>query len=103
MELIVAATFTVIGVAIKYGKMYFLIAGYNTMSLEEKQKVDIARVATLFRNVMFTMAFVLVVGSLILPRFGIPMLMPAVTAVTTLTGVSIIVVKSNSAGYKVKK
>ena len=32
----IAILFIVLGILIKYGKMYFLIAGYNTRSKEEK-------------------------------------------------------------------
>ena len=39
--LITAILFIVFGILIKYGKMYFLIAGYNTMSKEEKEKYNI--------------------------------------------------------------
>jgi hypothetical protein len=35
--------------------MYFLIAGYNTMPRKEKEKYNIAGIATLFGNVMFGM------------------------------------------------
>ena len=37
----VAILFIVLGILIKYGKMYFLIAGYNTMPKEEKEKYNI--------------------------------------------------------------
>jgi len=53
--LITAILFIVFGILIKYGKMYFLIAGYNTMSKEEKEKYNIEKIATVFRNVMFGM------------------------------------------------
>lgn len=33
----VAILFIVLGILIKYGKMYWLIAGYNTMPKEEKK------------------------------------------------------------------
>jgi len=46
---IVAFIFILLGIVIKHGKMYFLIAGYNTMSKEEKAKYDIEGIATLFR------------------------------------------------------
>ena len=36
--ILTAIIFIVLGVLIKYGKMYFLIAGYNTMSKKEKEK-----------------------------------------------------------------
>ena len=63
--IIIAILFIVLGVLIKYGKMYFLIAGYNTMSKEEKGKYDIEGIANVFRNAMFGMAFVILIGYLI--------------------------------------
>ncbi|WP_026302475.1 DUF3784 domain-containing protein [Psychroflexus tropicus] len=56
--------FVLIGILVKYGKMYFLIAGYNTMTQEEKGKYDIEGIATLMKNVMFGMAFVVIIGLL---------------------------------------
>lgn len=47
----IAILFIILGILIKYGKMYFLIAGYNTASKEEKEKVDVKGIATVFRNV----------------------------------------------------
>jgi hypothetical protein len=49
----IAILFILIGILIKYAKMYFLIAGYNTMSKEEKSKYDVDGIATVFRNTMF--------------------------------------------------
>ena len=51
--ILTAIIFIVLGVLIKYGKMYFLIAGYNTMSKKEKEKYDIKGIATVFKNAMF--------------------------------------------------
>ena len=42
--------------------MYWLIAGYNTMPKEEKEKYDIEGIASEFRNVMFGMALIIIVG-----------------------------------------
>lgn len=58
----IAILFIVLGILIKYGKMYFLIAGYNTMSKEEKEKYDIEGIASVFRNIMFGMAFIIIIG-----------------------------------------
>jgi hypothetical protein len=58
----IAILFIVLGVLIKYGKMYFLIAGYNTMSKADKEKYDIEGIANLFRNVMFGMALIIIAG-----------------------------------------
>lgn len=63
--IITAIVLIVLGFLIKYGKMYFLVAGYNTMSKEEKEKYDIEGIATLFRNIMFGMAFGILAGVLI--------------------------------------
>ena len=49
----ISLLFVLLGILIKYGKMNFLIAGYNTMSKEERDKVDIKKLANLFKNTMF--------------------------------------------------
>lgn len=51
-----------LGILIKYGKMYFLLAGYNTLPTEEKGKYDIEGIASVFRNTMFGMALILLAG-----------------------------------------
>ena len=61
----VAILFIVLGILVKYGKMYWLIAGYNTMPKEEKEKYNIERIANVFRNVMFGMALIIISGYLI--------------------------------------
>lgn len=58
----VAIIFIVLGVLIKYGKMYFLIAGYNTMRKEEKARYNIEGIATVFGNTMFGMALIIIIG-----------------------------------------
>jgi len=60
--IILALIFFVFGYLVKYQKMYWLIAGYNTMSKEEQNKIDVKRIATVFRNAMFGMAFILLIG-----------------------------------------
>ena len=61
----IAILFIALGILIKYRKMYFLIAGYNTMSKEEKEKYDIDGIARVFRNVMFGMGFLIIIGFLV--------------------------------------
>ena len=48
--ILTAIIFIILGILIKYGKMYFLIAGYNTMSKKEKEKYDIKGIATVFKK-----------------------------------------------------
>lgn len=63
--LFVAFVFILLGILIKHGKMYDLIAGYNTMSEKEKERYDIQGIATVFRNTMFGMALILIAGYLL--------------------------------------
>ena len=80
--------------------MYFLIAGYNTMSKEEKEKYNIEKIATVFRNVMFGMGFIIILGLIVgnitenwaLPKyaFGIAMAI----------GIPYLLFESNSKKYK---
>jgi len=60
--IILAIILVILGILIKYGKMYFLIAGYNTMSKEKKATYNISGIATVFRNVMFGMAAMILIG-----------------------------------------
>ncbi|MFT5848512.1 MAG: hypothetical protein ACI902_002587 [Psychroserpens sp.] len=62
MNVTVAVIFIILGILIKYGKLYVLIAGYNTMSKEEQKKVDIQGIASVFRNGMFGMAALMLLG-----------------------------------------
>jgi hypothetical protein len=60
--LFTSVIFIVLGALIKYGKMYFLIAGYNTMSKEKQKNYDIEGIASVFRNAMFGMALIMLIG-----------------------------------------
>mgnify|MGYP001026022756 FL=1 len=98
--LITAILFIVFGIFIKYGKMYFLIAGYNTMSKEEKEKYNIEKIATVFRNVMFGMGFIIILGLIVgnitenwaLPNYAFWIAM--------VIGIPYLLFESNSKKYK---
>ena len=60
--IITAVLFVVLGALIKFGKMYFLIAGYNTMSKEEQEKYDIEGIAHVFWNAMAGMGLLIILG-----------------------------------------
>lgn len=47
---IVGVAIALLGIIIKWTRAYFLIAGYNTMSAEQKSKVNIRKVANVLRN-----------------------------------------------------
>ncbi len=89
-----------LGIAIKYFKLYFLIAGYNTMGKAEKEKVNIEKVATLLRNVLaFIGVLMILLGfthSFIEdPRIANYLFLPIV-----IGSVIYLIVKSNSQAYK---
>jgi len=99
----IAILFILIGFGVKYGKMYFLIAGYNTMSAKEKAKYDIEGIATLFRNVFFTMAGAIIAASLTNYIFDWPEIENAAFMPTLLIGVLWILIRTNGKKYHVNR
>ena len=53
------------GISIKQFGLYDLIAGYNTMSAQEKANFNIERFVTLMRNVFLIMGILIIAGSLV--------------------------------------
>jgi len=65
-NIIVGCFLIVIGILIKHARMYFLIAGYNTMPKERKQHFDIKGFSTLFRNCFILMGVIIIAGQYVL-------------------------------------
>ena len=101
--LLTALIFVICGVLIKYGKFYNLIAGYNTMSREDKEQYNIEKIATLFRNVMFYMAIIVFVGYLISKYLEDDKIGFYAIILATITGLPYLLIKSNSKDYKNKE
>lgn len=70
-------TMVALGVIIKYGKQYWLIAGYNTMPKEKQKNVDIAGLANFMGNCFFALGVIVLAGLLVSSRWY-PNLFPAV-------------------------
>ena len=98
--IVAAIIFIILGVLIKYGKMYFLIAGYNTMPKKEKEKYDIEGIAKVFGNVMFGMALVMLIGYLIAKFTANPMIQDYTFWITFIIGISYLLIETNSKKYK---
>jgi hypothetical protein len=98
-----AIIFIILGILIKYGKMYWLIAGYNTMPKEEKEKYDIEGIATVFRNVMFGMALIIIVGYFIANFTESPNIQDYAFWASMAIGIPYLLIKSNSKKFKLKK
>ncbi len=100
--ILIAVLFIVLGILIKYGKMYFLIAGYNTMSQEDKEKYNMERVANVFWHGMLGMAIIIIVGYLI-SAFGVNSNIQNYTfGLAMITGVPYLLFASNSVKSKSK-
>ena len=98
-----AIIFIILGILIKYGKMYWLIAGYNTMPKEEKEKYDLDGIATVFRNVMFGMALTIILGYFIANWTEKSVIQDYAFGASIGIGIPYLLVKSNSRKYKLKK
>lgn len=96
----VAIIFIIIGIAIKYGKLYFLIAGYNTMSKEKKEKYDIEGIANVFRNAMFGMALLIISGYFLAIWLNNPTIEPIALFIAVIIGIPYVLIVSNSKKYK---
>jgi hypothetical protein len=92
--------FILLGILIKYGKMYFLIAGYNTMSKAEKEKVDIKGIATVFRNAMFGMAAIMLLGYFIAEKLKNPNLHSITFFGALMVGIPYLLIQSNSKKHR---
>lgn len=101
--IVTAIIFLVCGILIKYLKMYFLIAGYNTMSKEKQAEYHIERIANMMGNVFFVMAFIIILGIWATDWFDDPNIEFYILVGTTVVGVAYIIIKSNSSKYKIDK
>ena len=95
--------FIVLGALIKYGKMYFLIAGYNTMSKEKQSAYDIDGIASVFRNAMFGMALIMLVGLTLRHWLNIPNIENYAFFGALVIGIPYLLIVSNADKYKIKK
>lgn len=100
--ILTAVIFILCGILIKYGKFYNLMAGYNTMPKEEQAKYNIEKIATLFRNIMFYMAIITILGYLFSKYFEDEKIGFYAILFATITGLPYLLIKSNSKAYKNK-
>lgn len=100
--IVTAIIFIILGILIKYEKMYWLIAGYNTMPKEEKEKYDIEGIATVFRNVMFGMALIIISGYSIAQLTENSNIQNYAFWASMAIGIPYLLIKSNSKEFKSK-
>lgn len=97
----IAIIFVILGIAIKYGKMYFLMAGYNTLPEEEKRKYDVEGIASAFRNAMFLMAFIICMGYYIAQWLEKPSIAFYTFYGSLVIGIPYLLINSNKNKYKI--
>lgn len=99
----IAIFFIVLGFLIKYGKMYFLIAGYNTLPKKEKEKFHIDKIATVFRNVMLGIGIITIVGHYIARWVQNPNIEDYAFWSSLAIGMPYLIIESNSEKYRKHK
>ena len=97
----VAIIFILAGALVKFGKMYFLIAGYNTLPKEERKKYNADGIATVMWNGLLGMAIIIMIG-----HFASLWLDNSQIEVYTMFGALIIgmpyiLIKTNSGKYRI--
>ena len=75
--ILISITMVALGGIVKYGKQYWLIAGYNTMPKEKQKNVDIAGLAGFMGNCSFGLGAFVLAGTLV-SSLWYPNLFPAV-------------------------
>lgn len=60
--MIIGITLIFIGLLVKYGKLYMLVAGYNAAPEEEKANYNIKKTVNLFMLVMLYMGIIMISG-----------------------------------------
>jgi len=85
--LIVSVFFIILGISIKHLKMYYLVAGYNTLPEKEKKEYDIEKFALLLRNVFVIIGLIILGSVLITLKIKNEFLIPTVTFISIVIGV----------------
>lgn len=87
------------GAAIHFGKLYFLIAGYNTLSKMEKDKVDIQGIGKLFWFVMLAIGLIISGIDALSMVVEMGVFKEYLTWSTIGVGMAFLLLKSNSTKY----
>lgn len=98
--LYVALIFIILGIAVKYGKMYHLMAGYNTLPEKERRKYNAKGLAAILANTLFSMAVIIVGGVLAGSWLNNPEIERYTFYPTLAVGISYLLIKSNSGKLK---
>lgn len=73
-------------------KFPILIAGYNTMSKEEKKNVDVDGLSRTMRNGMITMGLSIIIGYHLFAWLGLQLLANLIIMISLFVGIAILIV-----------
>lgn len=90
VNIITGVFLILLGIVIKHGKMYNWIAGYNTMSPEEKKNVDIEGFSTLMRDCFLIMGMLIIAGHYFLGYMELFNLIPFVILIVVSLGLPVL-------------
>lgn len=76
------------------------MAGYNSMSKEEKAEIDVKKLANVFRNGMFGMALIMIIGYLISQYFNDPRIENYFLFASFIIGIPYMLIKGNAKNIK---
>lgn len=79
LTLLIAILLLLIGLLIKYKKAYWLISGYNTMSWEDKQHVNIDGLGISIANLCFELTIICIISAILI-YYGKASLTPLILA-----------------------
>lgn len=99
-SILAGVSIILLGFALKHFKLYFLIAGYNTMSKAEKEKVKIEKLATLMRNFLVFLGVAIIIMNLIDNYVGGSRIVDYLFYPLILASIVYVLVKANSSEYK---
>ncbi|NGX82955.1 DUF3784 domain-containing protein [Aequorivita sp. KMM 9714] len=98
--IIIGVFLIVLGIVVKHFKLYFLIAGYNTMTKAEKEEVNIEKVASLLRFVFGIIGLAFIILGMVVSKLENPEIANYVFFTVIIGTVVFFIVKSNSSAYK---
>lgn len=98
--IIIGVFLIVLGIVVKHFKLYFLIAGYNTMTKAEKEEVNIEKVASLLRFVFGVIGLAFITLGMVVSKLENPEIVNYVFFTVIIGTVVFFIVKSNSSAYK---
>jgi len=80
-----------------------LIAGYNTMSKEQKEKVDIEGLSTFLRNGLIAIGISIIAGYYLFKWIGFTLIANSILLIVTLVGVIVLVIKAQKFDHNTDK